>query len=43
MSEQTSPLFSDQGRTTVADAVVSKIAGVAAEDSKSPRQCAAKS
>ncbi len=32
MSEQTSPLLSDQGRTTVADAVVSTIAGLAAQE-----------
>jgi uncharacterized alkaline shock family protein YloU len=32
MSEQTSPLLSNQGRTTIADAVVSRIAGLAAQE-----------
>jgi uncharacterized alkaline shock family protein YloU len=32
MSEQTSPLLSAQGRTTIADAVVSRIAGLAAQE-----------
>ena len=32
MSEQTSPLLSDHGRTTIADTVVSRIAGVAAQE-----------
>jgi uncharacterized alkaline shock family protein YloU len=32
MSEQTSPLLSDQGRTTLADGVVSRIAGLGAQE-----------
>ena len=32
MSEQTSPVLTEQGRTTIADAVVSTIAGVAAQE-----------
>jgi uncharacterized alkaline shock family protein YloU len=32
MSEQTSPLLSDQGRTTLADGVVSRIAGLVAQE-----------